>query len=125
MKCFLKLGLVGTASKMILSEGRFFVQDERREDLFAHRFFAEEEVVDDEEEVFPRGHDHPAALLQQLAAPPTHALLSRLHPDPTSRAGAAAGDRSMEPGCAAAAQRWSFLQESNSPAVQAGPISTI
>ena len=110
---------------MILSEGRFFVQDERREDLFAHRFFAEEEVVDDEEEVFPRGHDHPAALLQQLAAPPTHALLSRLHPDPTSRAGAAAGDRSMEPGCAAAAQRWSFLQESNSPAVQAGPISTI
>ena len=112
---------------MMASEAGFLVQDERREDLFAHRFFTEEEVVDDEEEVFPRGHDHPAAALlklRQLAANPTHAL-SRLHPDGTSRAGAAAGDGSMEPGCAAAAQRWSFLQESNSPAVQAGPISTV
>ena len=54
------------------------------EEFVAHRFFAQEEVVDDEEEVFPRSHNHPAALLQHLAAPlaPTHAL-SRLHPDPT------------------------------------------
>ena len=51
------------------------------EEFVAHRFFAQEEVVDDEEEVFPRGHDHPGACLACLAPlPPTHALSPTLHP---------------------------------------------
>ena len=33
----------------------------RKRNLFAHRFFAQEEVVDDEEEILPRGHDHGGA----------------------------------------------------------------
>ena len=33
----------------------------RGEEVVAHRFFAQEEVVDDEEEVLPRGHDHGGA----------------------------------------------------------------
>ena len=89
----------------------------RWDEFVAHRFFAQEEVVDDEEEVFPRGHDHPGACLACLAPlPPTHALSPTLHPS-TQLWGAAAGDRSMEPGCAASHP--GFLQESSSPAVQA------
>merc|ERR1712080_564103 len=40
------------------------------------RLFAEEEVVDDEEEVFPRGHNHLDSLLQQQQQQAAHLLFS-------------------------------------------------
>ena len=75
----------------------------RKRNLFAHRFFAQEEVVDDEEEVLPRGHDHGGAgetLSTALTtrSPPSRPKFSA--GELLKCSGAAAGDGSMEPGCA-------------------------
>ena len=78
------LRFIGTASGL---RGRFSCASWKKRDLFAHRFFAEEEVVDDKEEVFPRGHNHPAALLQQLQLLTSQHMLSHASSIPTQLSG--------------------------------------